>query len=117
MNIVIADSVVRETLSPERQFHGIPSNLGAREIARLMGRGRAYGDGPLPSLIRAAADSGGRTGLVLLREVATEGGGGSSEGASEARKGTTSRHKIVTNFVHHVMNCNHHLDNRSRSEM
>lgn len=79
MNIVIADSLVRETLSPERQFHGIPSNLGAREIARLMGRGRAYGEGPLPSLVRAAAEPGGRTGLVLLREVASADAASSSQ--------------------------------------
>jgi ADP-ribose pyrophosphatase len=86
LNIVIADSLVRETLSPERQFHGIPANLGAREIARLMGRGRAYGEGPLPSLIRAAAESGGRTGLVLLREVApTDEATGTSNGVSGAR--------------------------------
>ncbi len=86
MNIVIADSVVRGTLSPERQFHGIPSNLGAREIARLMGRGRAYGEGPLPSIIRAAAASGGRTGLVLLREVAPQDEAGASNGVSGARE-------------------------------
>jgi hypothetical protein len=80
MNIVVADSLVRSTLSPEKQFNGLPSNLGAREIARLMGRGRAYGDGPLPRLIRASAESGASTRLILLREEA-ESAGAHSESA------------------------------------
>jgi ADP-ribose pyrophosphatase len=73
MNIVIADSLVRGALSPERQFHGIPSNLGAGEIARLMGRGRRYGEGPLPKLLRAAVDATG-AGVILLREDPVAGG-------------------------------------------
>ena len=36
MKIVIADSLVRSTLSPERQFHGIPSNVGSREVERCV---------------------------------------------------------------------------------
>jgi ADP-ribose pyrophosphatase len=77
MNIVIADSLVRGALSPERQFHGIPSNLGGGEIARLMGRGRGYGEGPLPKLLRAAVHTAG-TGVILLREDPAAAGGEAS---------------------------------------
>ena len=77
MNIVVADGLVRAALSPERQFHGLPSNLGAVEIARLMGRGRGYGEGPLPNLLRAAVRNAG-TGVILLREVSPAGAGEST---------------------------------------
>ena len=77
MNIVIADSLVRGALSPERQFHGIQSNLGAGEIARLMGRGRSYGEGPLPGLLRAAAEASD-TGVILLREAGAQEGSDTS---------------------------------------
>ena len=77
MNIVIADSLVRGALSPERQFHGIQSNLGAGEIARLMGRGRRYGEGPLPGLLRAAAEASD-TGVILLREAGAQEGSDTS---------------------------------------
>jgi hypothetical protein len=85
MKIVIADSLVRSTLSPERQFHGIPSNVGSREVARLMGRGRAYGGGPIPRLLRAVVESAEDTGLVLLREEGPdpESVGGPTETLSE----------------------------------
>ena len=69
MNIVIGDGLVRAVLSPEKRFQGIPANLGAQEIGRLMGRGRRYGEGPLPALLRAAATSEVGPGLILLREV------------------------------------------------
>jgi hypothetical protein len=70
MKIVIGEGLVRATLSPEKQFLGIPANLGAREIGRLMGRGKLYGDGPLPALIRAAASEETEPRLILLREEA-----------------------------------------------
>ena len=79
MNIVVADSLVRGALSPERQFHGIQSNLGAWEIARLMGRGRSYGEGPLPGLLRAAAEAPD-TGVILLREEGADAGSATSGG-------------------------------------
>jgi hypothetical protein len=65
MKIVIGEGLVRATLSPEKQFLGIPANLGAREIGRLMGRGKLYGDGPLPALIRAAASEETEPRLIL----------------------------------------------------
>jgi ADP-ribose pyrophosphatase len=80
MRIVIADNLVRSTLSPERQFSGIPSNVGAREVARLMGRGREYGDGPIPRLLRGIASDSGGTGLILLREEAPGGPDGDGPG-------------------------------------
>ncbi len=70
MHIVIGDGLTRANLSPERQFQGLPSNLGAMEIGRLMGRGRKYGEGPLPTLLRSAAGSAnGGPRLILLREA------------------------------------------------
>jgi hypothetical protein len=83
MRIVIGDGLTRAHLSPERQFQGLPANLGATEIGRLMGRGRAYGHGPLPALLRNAmdADKSG-SGVILLREAPDSGEGAStSEGA------------------------------------
>ena len=72
MRIVIGEGLTRANLSPERQFQGIQANLGAREIARLMGRGRQYGSGPLPMFLHSCAErAGGDNGdprLVLLRE-------------------------------------------------
>ena len=72
MRIVIGEGLTRANLSPERQFQGIQANLGAREIARLMGRGRQYGSGPLPMFLHSCAErAGGDDGaphLVLLRE-------------------------------------------------
>jgi len=71
MQIVIGDGLTRGILSPEKQFLGIQMNLGAREIGRLMGAGRAFGKGPLPSFLHSVADAGHEgPKLVLLQDLA-----------------------------------------------
>ena len=77
MQIVIADGLTRGMLSPEKQFLGIRRNLGGREIARLMGSGRAFGKGPIPSFIRLLTEAGPEgPRLILIQEVAAEDGEG-----------------------------------------
>ncbi len=68
MRIVIGDGLTRECLSPEMQYNGHPSNVGAREIERLLGRGKTFGQGPLVRLIASAveAGSGSNVGVVFL---------------------------------------------------
>ena len=70
--IVIADGLTKEFLSREQPFAASPTNVGRAEIDRLLGRGKAYGQGPLPTCLRAVAeesqpDSGPR--LIELRSA------------------------------------------------
>ena len=67
--IVIADGLTRNVLSPDHPYRASHENVGDREIERLVGRGKSYGEGPLPAFLRAVsmADSRGKgPGLVLL---------------------------------------------------
>jgi hypothetical protein len=70
--IVIANGLTKEFLSREQPFAASPTNVGRAEIDRLLGRGKAYGQGPLPTCLRAVAeesqpDSGPR--LIELRSA------------------------------------------------
>jgi ADP-ribose pyrophosphatase len=70
--IVIADGLTKEFLSREQPFAASPTNVGGAEIDRLLGRGKAYGQGPLPTCLRAVAeesqpDSGPR--LIEVRSA------------------------------------------------
>ena len=49
--IVIADGLTKEFLSNEQPFAASPTNVGGAEIDRLLGRGKAYGKGPLPTRV------------------------------------------------------------------
>jgi ADP-ribose pyrophosphatase len=51
---IIGDGLTNEVLSQEHQYQRRPANVGLRESSRLLGRGRSYGDGPLPTLLRSA---------------------------------------------------------------
>lgn len=67
--IVIADGLTKNVLSPDHPYRASHENVGDREIERLVGRGKSYGEGPLPAFLRAVsmADSRGKgPGLVLL---------------------------------------------------
>jgi len=67
---IIADGLTKEYLSAEQPFAGSRFNLGRAEIDRLLGRGRAYGKGPLPTFLRGATKAMGEdssTRLLLLR--------------------------------------------------
>lgn len=75
MQIIIGDGLTRGTLSPEKQFQGIQRNVGAREIGRLMGAGRAFGAGPIPNFLRQAVGMGpDGPRLILLRDQTPSGG-------------------------------------------
>ena len=65
--IVIADGLTKEFLGTEQPFAADPANVGSAEIDRLLGRGRAYGEGPLPTFLQAASAAGDDCRLVLLR--------------------------------------------------
>ena len=68
--IIIADGLTKDFLSVEQPFAGARQNVGRAEIDRLMGRGKAYGNGPLPAFLRAATENvrqDAETRLVVLR--------------------------------------------------
>jgi ADP-ribose pyrophosphatase len=75
--IVIGDGLTRDALSLEYPFRTSRSNVGRREIERLMGAGKQYGNGPLPSFVRsiliAAAETDGPRFLLLDQEVEDDG--------------------------------------------
>ncbi len=74
--IIVADGLINEIVSPEHQYQGSHANVGLREIARLMGKGKAFGEGPLPTFLRAIGelrDNGADVGTVLLSGIADEG--------------------------------------------
>ena len=67
--IVVADGVTKENLSPDHPHRVSHENVGDREIERLVGWGKLYGEGPLAtflSAVSATASSQGACGLVLL---------------------------------------------------
>jgi hypothetical protein len=73
--IIIGDGLTSDVLSPEHQFQGSRSNIGPREVARLMGRGKSFGEGPLPTFIAQAAEArsgGAPVSLVIIKSVADE---------------------------------------------
>jgi ADP-ribose pyrophosphatase len=79
--IIVGDGLTKEFLSAEEPFASSRNNVGRSEIDRLLGRGKAFGQGPLPSFLRlagekAAMESG--VGLILI------GGSDSPRGGSES---------------------------------
>jgi ADP-ribose pyrophosphatase len=69
--IILGTGLSNGVLSPEHQYQGSKSNVGQREIARLMGRGRTFGEGPLPTLLKKAVElqaRGGSISVVLLTD-------------------------------------------------
>ena len=68
--IIIGDGLTKDFLSAEQPFADERRNVGKAEIDRLLGRGKAYGNGPLPSFLRAAAENvrqDAESQLILLR--------------------------------------------------
>jgi ADP-ribose pyrophosphatase len=69
--IVIGDGLTRDMLSPDYPYRDSRSNVGRREIERLLGKGKGYGTGALPTFLREVLDSraaGASTELVLLSQ-------------------------------------------------
>jgi ADP-ribose pyrophosphatase len=53
--IIIGDGLTNEVMSPQHQYQSARSNVGQRESALLLGKGKTFGDGPLPTFFRSAA--------------------------------------------------------------
>lgn len=73
--IIIGDGLTNDVLSPAHQFEASKENVGQREIARLLGKGKSFGDGPLPSFLRHALEArtrGESVHLVLLQRAEAE---------------------------------------------
>ena len=68
--IIIGDGLTNEILSPQHQYQSSKGNVGQREIALLLGKGKTFGDGPLPTFLRSAAAAradGESVNLLFLR--------------------------------------------------
>ena len=77
-SIIVGDGLSRDILSRDYPHRNSRVNIGRREIERLMGKGRAYGTGPLPTFLGLALEAraaGAAIGLVLLNDATAEGEG------------------------------------------
>jgi hypothetical protein len=84
---VIADGLTNDVLSPDHPFRASHENVGDREIERLAGRGKGYGEGPLISFLRAisaSGASGAASGLILLAPASEEEGAHGATGTGSA---------------------------------
>ena len=77
--VIVGDGLTKDILSLEHPYQTSKSNVGRREIERLMGRGKAFGDGPLPSFLREAIEARSRGAAVQLVLLKDEEGAGASE--------------------------------------
>jgi ADP-ribose pyrophosphatase len=88
-SIIVGDGLSRDILSPDHPHRSSRANVGRREIERLMGKGKAYGDGPLPTFLRLAhesRDAGAPVPLVLLHD-STPAGDGTKPGSDSKTPG------------------------------
>ena len=84
--IIIGDGLTNDVLSPQHQFQASRENVGQREIARLLGKGKAFGEGSLPTFLRAAAEArnNGAALELLFLQPGDDEEDGSSAGAAES---------------------------------
>jgi len=85
--IIIGDGLTNGIMSPQHQYQTSRANIGQREIALLLGKGRAYGNGPLPTFLRSAAEArvaGEAIDLVFLQPTDTTQTGMASAGPGSA---------------------------------
>jgi ADP-ribose pyrophosphatase len=75
--IVLGTGLSNATLSPEHEFQSSMSNVGQREIARLMGRGKSFGQGPLATFLERAVKLQKRGGPVSVMLLVEKDGDGS----------------------------------------
>ncbi|MCY2959755.1 MAG: NUDIX domain-containing protein [Planctomycetota bacterium] len=67
--IILGDGLDEDVVSAQVRHFDSRAHVGQREVERLFGRGRSHGQGPLPTLLRAALERrarGERIGVVLL---------------------------------------------------
>ena len=55
--IIVGDGLTRAVLSPELPYRDSRENVGQAESARLLGRGKHFGQGPLPTFLARAAQA------------------------------------------------------------
>ncbi len=70
--LIICDGLTNGFVSPDAAFATGKAHIGRQEIDRLLGKGRDYGNGPLPSFLREAALSAKRCkpiGIILLQTI------------------------------------------------
>lgn len=68
--LIIGAGLTNQFLSPDAPYIDNKRNIGKGEIYRLMGWGRAYGQGPLPKFLnRALRAQGERIRLLLLQDI------------------------------------------------
>ena len=68
--VIICDGMSNAQINPAARFVNAKESIGRREIERLMGIGRHYGDGPLPIFLHAATEArsnGVPIGIVMLQ--------------------------------------------------
>ena len=73
--IIIGVGLTNEVLSPQHQYQAAAGNVGQREIALLLGKGKSFGKGPLPTFLRSAAaarSAGEDVGLLFFRPKSEE---------------------------------------------
>lgn len=73
--VAIGTDLSDSVLGAELRYLGSPSHVGRAESERLMGAGREYGRGPLPTFVAAfdrARRAGAPAGLLLLSDVGTK---------------------------------------------
>ncbi|HEX6886018.1 MAG TPA: NUDIX domain-containing protein [Planctomycetota bacterium] len=71
--IVLGDGLEEEVVGPQVRHLDSRTHVGEREVERLFGRGRSFGNGPLPAFLRAAleqGEGGARVAVFLLAHVA-----------------------------------------------
>jgi ADP-ribose pyrophosphatase len=69
--IIIGHGLTENVLNPEVQYSTLKSSAGIREINRLMGQGRHYGEGPLPTFLKNAetlSKNSEEIGIILLKD-------------------------------------------------
>ncbi|MHC4451313.1 MAG: phosphotransferase [Planctomycetota bacterium] len=68
--VIIGSGLTNSSLSAQHRYLTSEATVGQHEIDRLMGKGKAYGAGPLPTFLAAvasAAASDASTHLILIR--------------------------------------------------
>ena len=68
--VIICDGLMNSQISPAAQYVTAKDSIGRREIERLMGIGRHFGKGPLPTFLQAATSArlnGMGIGVIMLQ--------------------------------------------------
>lgn len=70
--IIIGDGLTDDVINPEERYTELKSSVGRPEIDRLIGRGRHFGHGPLPSFLHNAAKASNESDINIILLVDRE---------------------------------------------